>query len=253
VRSGIILARVPRSISTLLVCAALGALTAACGGGSSSSKKTISSASSDTVVTAGTKIPAGCKEVTDPGARQAETNQKRPTGRLSGGTATVAMQTNCGAFTITLDTDRAPRTTSSFATLVKRGFYDNLQFHRVATQPSGGPFVIQGGDPLTTGLGGPGYTIKEKPPSDLKYTKYTVAMARTASEPAGTSGSQFFVVTAPDAGLSPSYALIGKVTSGKDTIDRIAKVPTNGAESPIVPIVIQKATLQGATLSGSGT
>ena len=248
--SGIILARVARSISALLVCVAVGALVAACGGGGSSSKATTPSASTETVVTAGTKLPAGCTKVTDPGPREAETNQKRPTGRLSG-PATVVMQTNCGTFTITLDTERAPRTTASFATLVKRGFYDALQFHRVGTDTSGKPFVIQGGDPLTTGLGGPGYTIKEKPPSDLKYTKYTVAMARTATEPSGTSGSQFFVVTAPDAGLSPSYALVGKVTSGKDAIDRISKVPANGNESPIAPIVIQKATLQGGTLSGT--
>ena len=245
----------PRSISALLACVAAAGVLAACGGdsGGGSSSATSKANSTDTVVTAGTKLPAGCKKVTDPGTRQEEATQKRPNGRLSGGPATVAMQTNCGSFTITLDADRAPRTAASFATLVKRGFYDGLQFHRVAADPSGGPFVIQGGDPLGTGLGGPGYSIKEKPPGDLKYTKYTVAMARTATEPSGTSGSQFFVVTAPDAGLSPSYALVGKVTSGQDTVDRIAKVPTNGNESPIVPVVIEKATLAGATLSGSGT
>jgi peptidyl-prolyl cis-trans isomerase B (cyclophilin B) len=238
---------VTRSISALLVCLALASAVAACGGGGSGAASTAKS--TDTVVTAGTGIPAGCKKVTDPGARDEEANQKRPTGKLSGGTATVAMQTNCGAFTITLDAQRAPLTAASFATLVKRGFYDNLQFHRIATTPDGAPFVIQGGDPLGTGLGGPGYTIKEKPPSDLKYTKYTVAMARTATEPSGTSGSQFFIVTAPEAQLGPTYALVGKVTSGQDTVDRISKVPTNGNEVPIVPVVIQKATLGGATLS----
>ena len=242
-----------RSTPAGLVCVAVAVIVAGCGGsGGDSSSATSKADSTDTVVTAGTQLPAGCKKVTDPGPRQELTKQTRPKGRLSGSPATVAMQTNCGSFTITLDADRAPRTAASFATLVKRGFYDNLQFHRVATTPDGAPFVIQGGDPLTTGLGGPGYTITEKPPSDLKYTKYTVAMARTATEPAGTSGSQFFIVTAPEAPLSPTYALVGKVTSGKDTVDRIAKVPTNGNEAPIVPIVIQKATLEGATLSGSG-
>jgi len=231
---------------------ALAVVVAGCGGGSGGGSSATSAAkSTGTAVTAGTNLPAGCKKVTDPGDRTNETSQKRATGTLSGGPATVAMQTNCGSFTITLDADRAPRTAVSFATLVKRGFYNNLQFHRIATDPSGAPFVIQGGDPLGTGLGGPGYTIKEKPPADLKYTKYTVAMARTATEPSGTSGSQFFIVTAPDAGLSATYALVGKVTSGQDTVDRIAKVPTNGNEAPIVPIVIQKATLGGATLSGS--
>ena len=223
---------------------------AACGGGGSGGSSAASTAgSTGGVVTAGTDLPAGCKKVTDPGARGDEANQKRPKGKLSGGTATVAMQTNCGSFTIALDAEQAPLTAASFATLVKRGFYDDLQFHRIASTPDGQPFVIQGGDPLGTGLGGPGYTIEEKPPSDLKYTKYTVAMARTATEASGTSGSQFFIVTAPEAELSPTYALVGKVTDGQDTIDRIAKVPTNGNEAPIVPVVIQKATLSGATLS----
>ena len=178
-------------------------------------------------------------------ARADETHQKRPTGRLSSDDATVEMQTNCGAFTITLAVKDAPRTSASFATLVKRGFYDRLTFHRVATDPSGGPFVIQGGDPLGTGLGGPGYSVREKPPSSLRYTKYTVAMAKTATEPSGTSGSQFFVVTAADAGLTPQYALVGRVTSGQDVVDRIAKMPTADNEQPIVPVVIEKATVEG--------
>jgi peptidyl-prolyl cis-trans isomerase B (cyclophilin B) len=88
--------------------------------------------------------------------------------------------------------------------------------------------------------------VREKPPAGTKYTKYTVAMAKTASEPAGTSGSQFFIVTAADAGLPPEYAIVGKVTSGRDVVDRIVKVPRSGNEQPIVPIVIRKATLDGA-------
>ena len=76
-------------------------------------------------------------------------------------------------------------------------------------------------------------------------------MAKTQSEPAGTSGSQFFVVTAADAGLPPDYALVGEVTDGQDAVDRIAKVPANGNEEPIIPIVISKATLAGTLSSGS--
>jgi peptidyl-prolyl cis-trans isomerase B (cyclophilin B) len=241
-----------RPVSTLLACAAAAVLAAGCGGGgggSSSASSAPSTADTSGAVTAGASLPAGCKRVQDPGNRAQEANQKRPKGRLSG-PATVEMQTNCGAFTITLDADRAPRTASSFATLVKRGFYDNLTFHRISGDPASGPFVIQGGDPLANGEGGPGYTVREKPPGDLRYTKYTVAMAKTQSEPAGTSGSQFFIVTAADARLPPDYALVGKVTDGQATVDRIAKVPANGNEQPIVPIVISKATLNGATLKG---
>jgi peptidyl-prolyl cis-trans isomerase B (cyclophilin B) len=244
---------VPRAILTLLVTGALAVLVAACGGGDGGGSSGASTAgASSTVVTAGSAIPAGCKRVQDPGGRSEQTSQKRPTGRITSGTATVAMQTNCGAFTITLAVKDAPKTSASFATLVKRGFYDGLTFHRVSTDPTRGPFVIQGGDPLGNGLGGPGYSVREKPPADLKYTKYKVAMAKTQSEPAGTSGSQFFVVTAQDAGLPPDYALVGEVTDGTDAVDRIAKVPANGNEEPIIPIVISKATLTG-TLSSSGS
>jgi peptidyl-prolyl cis-trans isomerase B (cyclophilin B) len=233
---------VSRSILALIAALAAGALVAACGGGNGGSSRAKSTKSG--VVTAGTAVPAGCRRVSDPGARSDETHEKRPRGRLRAKSATVQMQTNCGSFTITLAVSRAPRTTSSFAALVKRGFYDRLTFHRVAGDASSGPFVLPGGDPLGSGLGGPGYSVREKPPAGTKYTKYTVAMAKTASEPAGTSGSQFFIVTAADAGLPPDYALIGRVTAGEDTVDRIAQVPTSDNEQPIVPIVISKATLQ---------
>jgi peptidyl-prolyl cis-trans isomerase B (cyclophilin B) len=245
-RLGIILAPMPRALSALLAVLAV-AVVAGCGGGSGGGgSSSSSSAGTSTVVTAGAAIPPGCKRVSDPGTRQEETHEKRPPARLRSASASVVIQTTCGSFTIRLAVGQAPKTAASFATLVKRGFYDRLTFHRVATDPSGGPFVIQGGDPLGNGLGGPGYSVREKPPASLKYTKYTVAMAKTAAEPSGTSGSQFFIVTAADAGLSPQYALVGKVTSGQDVVDRISKMPTADNEQPIVPVVIQKATLQGA-------
>ena len=107
------------------------------------------------------------------------------------------MQTSCGTFEIALDTKRAPKTTNSFAYLADEGFYDDLTFHRIVPG-----FVIQGGDPLGTGTGGPGYSVDEKPPANLAYTKGTVAMAKSSAEPPGRSGSQFFVVTGADAGLA---------------------------------------------------
>ena len=237
-----------RAILTLLVAGALCVVVAACGGGDKSASK---STAASTGVTAGESIPAGCKRVQDPGDRASEAHQARPGGKITSSKATVQMQTNCGAFTITLAVKDAPKTSASFASLVKRGFYDGLTIHRVSSDPTRGPFVIQGGDPLGSGLGGPGYSVREKPPADLKYTKYTVAMAKTQSEPAGTSGSQFFVVTADDAGLPPDYALVGKVTDGQDAVDRIGKVPANANEEPIVPIVISKATLDGTLSSGT--
>jgi len=158
--------------------------------------------------------------------------------------ATLVLQTNCGEIDIALDVKRARRTSSSVAYLVRKGFYDGLSFHRIAKLPTGGDFVIQGGDPTGTGNGGPGYSVREKPPTGLRYSRGVVAMAKTEIEPAGTSGSQFFIVTAPDAGLPADYALLGKVSKGDDVVSKIAAVPTDSTEHPTQPVVISKATIR---------
>jgi peptidyl-prolyl cis-trans isomerase B (cyclophilin B) len=230
------------ALIALLAAVALGA----CGGGDDGSTGAASSASGPaqgaTTAPAGGSLPAGCAKV-DPPKPRASPNVPRPKAPAPRGSS-VEMQTSCGTFTIRLAVSRAPRTAASFAGLVRRGFYDGLPFHRIAGDPASGPFVIQGGDPLGSGLGGPGFSVVEPPPASLRYTKYTVAMAKTATEPAGASGSQFFVVTAADAGLPPEYALVGRVTDGKDVVDRIASAPTDDQERPVAPIVIQKATLK---------
>jgi peptidyl-prolyl cis-trans isomerase B (cyclophilin B) len=235
-------------IATLVVALALAA--AGCGGGdnggTSSGGGQPSSASTpgEAAATAGS-LPAGCRRVPQPRPR-AETNVPRPTRRLERtSAAVVTMRTNCGAFGIRLAVRRAPKTASSFASLVSRGFYDGLTFHRIAGSGAQA-FVIQGGDPLGTGLGGPGYSVVERPPTETRYTRYTVAMAKGATEPPGASGSQFFVVTANDAGLPPEYALVGTVDKGTDVVDRIASVPTTADERPVAPVVIEKATLRAS-------
>jgi peptidyl-prolyl cis-trans isomerase B (cyclophilin B) len=151
---------------------------------------------------------------------------------------TAVMQTSCGTFEIALDTKRAPKTTNSFAYLAEKGFYDGLGFHRIVPG-----FVIQGGDPLGTGTGGPGYTVVEKPPANLAYTKGTVAMAKSSAEPPGSSGSQFYVVTGADAGLPPEYALVGKVDKGLDVVERIGKLGT-ATEKPKQTVLIEKVTIE---------
>jgi peptidyl-prolyl cis-trans isomerase B (cyclophilin B) len=152
----------------------------------------------------------------------------------------VTLVTNCGPIEIRLDVRHAPRTTASFAYLVERGFYDDLTFHRVAAG-----FVIQGGDPNGDGSGGPGYTVVERPPGDTRYTRGTVAMAKSETEPAGASGSQFFIVLAPDASLPPQYALVGNVVGGLAGVQAIARLPTDPPQdgSPKTPVVISHATL----------
>jgi peptidyl-prolyl cis-trans isomerase B (cyclophilin B) len=159
---------------------------------------------------------ASCKEVPAPAPKDVQ-GLEQPRGRLdSGRTYTAAVATNCGTFAIELDTEEAPRTTASFVALARDGFYDGLGFHRIAPG-----FVIQGGDPNGDGTGGPGYKTRDVPPDDVVYSEGVVAMAKGGPEPAGTAGSQFFVVTAPDAGLPADYAVLGKVVRGMEVVKRI--------------------------------
>lgn len=179
----------------------------------------------------------GCKKVEAP--KPKTVSFKAPKQVLKPGEeATVVMKTSCGTFEIALDTKRAPKTANSFAFLVEEGFYDDLTFHRVAPG-----FVIQGGDPEGTGTGGPGYKVVEKPPANLAYTKGIVAMAKSPAEPPGTSGSQFYVVTAPDAGLPPEYALVGKVSKGYSAVEAIEKLG-GPEEKPKQTVLIEEATLE---------
>ncbi len=161
-----------------------------------------------------------------------------PTSTLSR-PATATVETSCGSFQIALDVTRAPKTSSSFAYLARKGVYDDTLFHRVVPG-----FVIQGGDPTGTGTGGPGYSIDEPPPQNLSYTRGLVAMAKSSAEPPGRSGSQFYVVTAADAGLTPSDALLGRVTSGFDVVERIEQLGTPSGR-PKAPVVIRRITVRG--------
>jgi len=154
----------------------------------------------------------------------------------------VTFKTSEGSFEVTLDAKRAPATANSVAYLAKQGFYDGLNFHRVVPD-----FVIQGGDPLgdtpNAGTGGPGYSVTEAPPSDLTYTRGVVAMAKGGADAPGASGSQFFVVSAADIGLPPEYALVGKVTKGLATVDRITALG-EGDGPPRKQVTITSATLE---------
>jgi peptidyl-prolyl cis-trans isomerase B (cyclophilin B) len=174
-------------------------------------------------------VPKGAQHVPPP------TQRLNPAKRY-----VVALTTNCGNIAIQLDVQRAPKTTASFAYLVRRGFYNDLTFHRVAAN-----FVIQGGDPNGDGSGGPGYTIVERPPANLRYTRGTVAMAKTGTDPAGASGSQFFIVTEQEAELPPQYALVGRVVGTMAGVNAIAKLPTSPPQDgePIHPVVISRASL----------
>ncbi len=180
---------------------------------------------------------AGCERVAAPKPKQVSYGKPKQTLK-KGEEVTAVVETSCGSFEIALDAQRAPKTVNSFVFLAEEGFYDGLGFHRVAPG-----FVIQGGDPLGTGTGGPGYSVDEKPPANLAYTKGVVAMAKSPAEPPGRSGSQFFVVLSADAGLPPEYALVGRVDQGFDVVERIGSLGTP-AQKPKQTVLIEKLSIE---------
>jgi peptidyl-prolyl cis-trans isomerase B (cyclophilin B) len=153
--------------------------------------------------------------------------------------ADAVVKTSEGSFTIRLDDKNSPNTVGSFEKLARKGFFDGTIFHRIVPG-----FVIQGGDPTGTGSGGPGYTTVDVPPANTRYVHGTVAMAKTAQQPPGTAGSQFFVVTGSDAGLSPDYALLGKVVSGLAVVDKIGRLGDPQTEQPTKRVTVRTITIE---------
>lgn len=233
------------AVRRLLLLALLCLTVAACGSSHSSSSGTSASAPPSTAASTATRSASGgCQTVAAPPARSSP-HLAAPHLRLDARkTYTVTVVTNCGTFAFTLDVKGSPKTSASFYSLVKRGFFDGLVFHRVVAG-----FVIQGGDPTGTGGGGPGYTVVEPPPRDTQYVLGDVAMAKTQTDPRGASGSQFFIVTVANAtqsaGLTPDYALAGKVVSGMSVVQRIGAIPTTppGDGTPNTRVVMSHVTV----------
>lgn len=177
----------------------------------------------------------GCPPAAAPTPKTVEL--EKPTLKLDESKTYVAtVTTNCGAFDITLDVQRSPKTTASFKSLADKKVYDGTNIHRIVEN-----FVFQGGDPALNGTGGPGYQVVEKPASDLTYDEGIVAMAKGADDAPGTSGSQFFVVTGSDAAqLPPEYALLGRVSGGQPVVDKLGAIVTDPrTDAPEAPVVIE--------------
>ena len=215
------------------VVAAFALLVAGCGGDDDAEPE----AAASEATPAATETASGC-EASERPLPKPEGGQQAPTKPLGPGKHDLVVETNCGSFTIALDTKSAPKTAASLVALAEKGYFDNLTFHRIVPG-----FVIQGGDPTGTGAGGPGYSTVDVPPPGSTYTKGIVAMAKAGSEAPGTSGSQFFVVTADDAGLPPDYAIVGTVTEGLDVVERIGTLGDPSTEAPLEPIVIRSITV----------
>jgi peptidyl-prolyl cis-trans isomerase B (cyclophilin B) len=181
----------------------------------------------------------GCADVEAPAAK-ADARATKPTDLLDEAvTYTLVLETSCGDFEITLDQELAPDTAASLVALASDGFYDNTIIHRVVPD-----FVIQGGDPSGTGGGGPGYSTVDVPPSGAAYTRGVVAMAKTQTDPPGTAGSQFFVVTAENAPLPAEYAIVGEVTKGYETVEQIEALGDAATEQPSQPVVVERVSVR---------
>src|SRR5437867_10740563 len=148
---------------------------------------------------------------------------------------TVLLPTTMGDVKIELLDTTMPITAGNFRKLVAQGFYDGTIFHRVI--PS---FMIQGGDPQGTGLGGPGYTIKDELPADNRNARGTISMANAGPN---TGGSQFFINVVDNARLDPKHPAFGRVVAGMEVVDAISRTPTDHADRPKKTVTIRKASV----------
>ncbi len=162
-------------------------------------------------------------------------------------TYTAVMETSCGTVEIELADEISPNTVNSFIFLAREGFYEGRTFHRIVDT-----FAVQGGSPRDDGSGDVGYQVVDPPPADFKYEKGVVAMAKAGHEPPGTADSGFFIVPGEGSlGLPPDYAVLGRVTSGDDTVQKLSKIPTtdNGRGEQSLPtqrVFIVKVTIREA-------
>ena len=163
----------------------------------------------------------------------------------------VTIKTDKGDIVIKVDGFLSPIAAGNFVALAECKFYDGVVFHRTPTLATGTPFVIQGGDPLGTGSGGPGYTIADEPVASA-YQRGTVAMAR--SQQPNSQGSQFFIVLSDESGpilqSANNYAIFGNVVSGMDVADAIFQA-SGGQELPTSPIAMTSVTVSEVPASPS--
>lgn len=148
----------------------------------------------------------------------------------------AVLRTSMGDITIALYDDM-PVTAGNFESLVKKGFYNNVTFHRVIDR-----FMLQGGDPTGTGTGGPGYQIKDEFPAGRsnRNDRGTISMANAGPN---TGGSQFFINLVDNSYLDTKHPVFGKVVKGMDVVDAIGKVPVDARDRPVTPVVITSATM----------
>lgn len=152
----------------------------------------------------------------------------------------ATLDTSLGKIVIEFYETDAPNTVANFIKLTERGFYNNVTFHRVIPG-----FMIQGGDPIGNGTGGPGYVFADElnPATSSYKTGYKKGVVAMANAGPNTNGSQFFIMTA-DYSLPNNYTIFGHVVSGQEVVDVIANVPRDSNDRPLTPVVIKVVTIQ---------
>ena len=172
-------------------------------------------------------------------------------------TLTATLRTNQGTIVVRLFPDHAPKTVRNFVELAEGGrewtdpgtgqattqkLYDGTIFHRVIPD-----FMIQGGDPLGSGRGGPGYKFADEIHPDLRFDRpYLLAMANAGP---GTNGSQFFITVAPTPWLNGKHTIFGEVIDGADVVDRISRVKTGSQDRPVEDVTLESVTIDRGSAS----
>ncbi len=150
---------------------------------------------------------------------------------------TVTFETNMGTFKAEMFEDKAPQTTKNFIELVEKGFYNSIIFHRVIDG-----FMIQGGDPTGTGMGGPGYKIPCEFGEGLKHDAEGIFSMANAGP--NTGGSQFFITLAATPWLNGRHAIFGKITEGMDVVRKIGSCRTGAQDRPVNDVIMEKVTVE---------
>lgn len=181
---------------------------------------------------------SGCSN-TQPKSETTPPPQKQTqTGAATSSNSVALFETSKGNFRLELFEDKAPLTSKNFITLVNKGFYNGLIFHRVIDD-----FMIQGGDPKGNGTGGPGYKIPDEFHPDLKHAQGVISMANAGPN---TGGSQFFITLKATPWLDNKHAVFGKVIEGMEVVKAIGKVKTGAQDKPVEDVVIKKITIEQA-------
>lgn len=169
---------------------------------------------------------------------ETDNSQFQPADGVNMGNRHVLFETSMGNFKAELFEDKAPLTSGNFIKLIEKGFYNGVIFHRVIPD-----FMIQGGDPTGTGMGGPGYTIKDEFGPGLKHN--VSGLLSMANSGPNTGGSQFFITVAPTPWLDGKHAIFGRIVEGYDVVEKISKVQRDSDDKPLTTVTMKKVSIVG--------